>query len=81
MRRLVCILLVVLISYSCLNIVRVVDENNSLYHRMRQQELHYDKVRAELSKKVEDKKNENKNKIEELERINEWNTEIVETMQ
>ncbi len=80
MRRLVCILLVVLISYSCLNIVRVVDENNSLYHRMRQQELHYDKVRTELSKKVEDKKNENKDKIEELERINEWNTEIVETM-
>ena len=81
MRRIVCLLLIVLISYSCLNIVRVIDENNSLYHQLKQKELLYEKKRSNLAEKYEEIKNTNKEKVEELEKYRTWNMEIIETMQ
>lgn len=81
MRRIVCLLLIVLISYSCLNIVRVIDENNSLYHQLKQKELSYEKKRSNLAEKYEEIKNTNKEKVEELEKYRTWNMEIIETMQ
>lgn len=81
MRRIVCLLLIVLISYSCLNIVRVIDENNSLYHQLKQKELLYEKKRSNLAEKFEEIKNTNKEKVEELEKYKTWNMEIIETMQ
>ena len=80
MRRIVCLLLIVLISYSCLNIVRVIDENNSLYHQLKQKELLYEKKRSNLAEKFEEIKNTNKEKVEELEKYKTWNMEIIETM-
>ena len=81
MRRIVCLLLIVLISYSCLNIVRVIDENNSLYHQLKQKELLYEKKRSNLAEKYEEIKNTNKEKVDELEKYKTWNMEIIETMQ
>ena len=81
MRRIVCIFLILLISYSCLSIVRVIDENNSIYHQINQQELLYEKKRSELAEKIESIKGTNKEKVEELERYRKWNTEIVDYIQ
>jgi len=81
MRRIVCLLLIVLICFSCNNIIKTVNQNNSLYDEITRRDLSYEKLRKEKSDEFESIRESNESKSDELERYKKWNQEIMDSMQ
>ena len=81
MRRIVCLLLIVLICFSCNNIIKTDNQNNSLYDEITKRDLSYEKLRKEKSDEFESIRESNESKSEELERYKKWNQEIMDSMQ
>jgi hypothetical protein len=80
MRRIVCLLVIVLICYVGMNIVKTVHQNNDIYDQIKQKNLVYEKNRDIKADEITSIINENKEKVEELESYEKWLKEIQENM-
>lgn len=81
MRRIVCILLILLLCYTGLNIIKVVNSNNEIYSMINQKTITYEKNREGKIKDLRERYYEYPDKVNELENYRKWNTEIVDYMQ
>ncbi len=80
MRRIVCLLVIVLICYVGMNIVKTVHQNNDIYDQIKQKNLVYEKNRDIKADEITSIINENKDKVEKLESYEKWLKEIQENM-
>lgn len=80
MRRIVCLLVIVLICYVGMNIVKTVHQNNDIYDQIKQKNLVYEKNRDIKADEITSIINENKEKVKELESYEKWLKEIQENM-
>ena len=80
MRRIVCLLVIVLICYVGMNIVKTVHQNNDIYDQIKQKNLVYEKNRDIKADEITSIINENKEKVEKLESYEKWLKEIQENM-
>ena len=81
MRRLVCLLLIVLICCTCYSIIRTLEQSNALYDEVSKQELSYEYIRRAQADEVEKVKSDSNDKVQVLESYKEWNKEIQDYMQ